>query len=156
VIEAVPWQFEAKIVPLIVGSGAIFFGALATANEIFGRPEEEAAAPQPGQAQRLHMDIVSHIAHLPTATKLGRGAAFFGWIAAFLVSMAAIGLIPTAPLFVVAYMRIEGRERWRLVVPMATAMTCFIYGLFDRLLAIPWPPTLLGTLVPALKLIPSV
>jgi len=27
---------------------------------------------------------------------------------------------------------------------------------FDQLLAIPWPPTLLGTLLPAFKIIPSV
>jgi hypothetical protein len=39
---------------------------------------------------------------------------------------------------------------------MAAAMTLFIYGLFDRLLAIPWPPSLIGELLPALKAIPSV
>ena len=46
------------------------------------------------------------------------------------------------PIFIVAYMRLEGRERWSLTLPMAAAMTLFIYALFDRLLAIPWPPTL--------------
>ncbi len=81
---------------------------------------------------------------------------FFGWIAGFLASMAAIGLIPTVPVFIVAYMRLEGHERWRLIVPMTVAMTLFVYAVFDRLLAIPWPPSLLGTLLPALKAIPSV
>ena len=81
---------------------------------------------------------------------------FFGWIGAFLASMATLGLIPTVPIFIVSYMRLEGRERWSVTVPMAAAMTLFIYGLFDRLLAIPWPPSLIGTLLPALKAIPSV
>ena len=102
------------------------------------------------------MDIASQIAHLPTATKFLRGATFFGWLSAFLASMATIGLIPTVPIFMVAYMRIEGRERWKLVLPLATAMTLFIYGLFDRLLAIPWPPSLIGAALPMLKAIPSV
>jgi hypothetical protein len=38
---------------------------------------------------------------------------------------------------------------------MAATMTLFIYGLFDRLLAIPWPPSLLGTALPVLKAIPG-
>jgi hypothetical protein len=54
-------------------------------------------------------------------------------------------------------MRIEGREPWRIVLPMAAFMCVFIYGLFDQLLAIPWPPSVLGDLVPSLKgVIPSV
>jgi hypothetical protein len=74
-----------------------------------------------------------------------------------MASMATIGLIPTVPLFVVAFMRIEGNERWRLVLPQAIFLTLFIYLMFDQLLTIPWPPTLLGDLVPAIKgVIPSV
>lgn len=41
-------------------------------------------------------------------------------------------------------------------MPMAAATTLFIYGLFDRVLAIPWPQTLLGMALPALKAIPGV
>jgi hypothetical protein len=71
--------------------------------------------------------------------------------------MALIGLIPTVPLFIVLLMRIEGREPWRIVLPMAVFMCAFIYVLFDQLLAIPWPPSVLGDFVPALKgVIPSV
>jgi hypothetical protein len=66
-----------------------------------------------------------------------------------------IGLIPTVPIFIAAYMRIEGREPWKIVIPMATAVVLLIYVVFDQLLAIPWPPTLAGTLFPALKFIPS-
>ena len=60
------------------------------------------------------------------------------------------------PLFVAAYMRLEGRERWTIVVPYMLCITIFIYFLFDQLLAIPWPPTYLGDFFPALKAIPSV
>jgi hypothetical protein len=74
-----------------------------------------------------------------------------------MISMACIGLIPTVPIFVVAYMRLEGPERWTLVWPQAVSLTLFIYIVFDQLLAIPWPQTLLGIAFPALKgLVPSV
>jgi Tripartite tricarboxylate transporter TctB family len=86
-----------------------------------------------------------------------RGAIFFGWMVGFLGSMAVIGIIPTVPLFIILFMRVEGREPWRIVLPMATIMCLFIYLLFDQLLAIPWPPTVLGDFLPALKgVVPSV
>jgi hypothetical protein len=53
-------------------------------------------------------------------------------------------------------MRLEGSERWSLTLSMATGTTLFVYALFDRLLAIPWPQTLLGAALPALKMIPGV
>jgi putative tricarboxylic transport membrane protein len=45
----------------------------------------------------------------------------------------------------------EGAESWRIVVPMALVMTLFVYGLFDQLLSIPWPGSLLGDVLPVLK-----
>jgi hypothetical protein len=87
---------------------------------------------------------------------LARGALFFGWFAAFMLSMAAIGLIPTSFVYIIAYMRLENREPWRLTIPMALCVTIFIYAVFDRLLSIPWPATLIGKLIPALTVIPSV
>ena len=150
VAQASHWSFSAKIIPMIVGGGALLFGSLTLLVEVFGRPS---ARPAGGA---IHMDIASNIAHLPTRTIMLRGAMFFGWMVAFLVSMSLIGLIPTVPLFIVALMRIEGREPWRIVLPLALFMTFFIYGLFDQLLAVAWPPSVLGDAVPALKsLIPS-
>src|SRR5207302_1408438 len=108
------------------------------------------------KSEKMHMDIASHIEHMPNSVKLMRGSIFFGWMIGFLSSMAVIGLIPTVPIFVIGYMRLEGKEPWRIVLPYAAFMTLFIYFLFDQLLAIPWPPTYLGDFFPALKAIPSV
>jgi hypothetical protein len=149
------WGIEARIIPMIVGGGATLFGALTLANDVFRKPADSAYAgaddevpPELAQRsaatgrQKIHMDIGSHIGHLPIGVILARGALFFGWMAAFLASMAT--------------MRLEGRERWPLTLWMATGTTLFIYARFDRVLAIPWPQTLLGALLPALKAIPGV
>jgi len=163
------WGIEAAIIPMIVGTGATLFCVLTLANDVFREPAEAASAgagdeipPELAQraaatgGQKIHMDIGSHIGHLPIGVIVSRGALFFGWMAAFLASMAAIGLIATVPVFIIAYMRLEGRERWSLTLSMATGTTLFVYALFDRLLAIPWPQTLLGAALPALKAIPGV
>jgi hypothetical protein len=85
-----------------------------------------------------------------------RGFVFFGWMVAFLCSMAIIGLLPTVPVFVIAYMRLEGPEKWRHAITMAAIMMALIYVVFDQLLSLPWPPTLIGGWFPVLKAIPSV
>ena len=142
-----------------VGSGAILFCALSLLNNIFGLHERDGAvlagANGKGQ-QKIHMDIASKTAHLPGGVILKRGFQFFGWMASFMAVMAVIGLIPTVPIFIVSYMRIEGRESWKIAIAMAAAVTLLIYVVFDQLLAIPWPPTYFGDWFPALKVIPSV
>ncbi|MDH7797417.1 TctA family transporter [Beijerinckia sp. GAS462] len=161
-IEASSWNFSAKIVPMIVGGMAFSFCLFSLLNEAFRQPGKAvqtglASAVQQDLQQKIHMDLESDTDHVPTRTLAIRGTIFFGWLLAFMASMSVIGLIPTVPLFVILYMRLEGPEPWKLVIPQAIGLTVFIYFLFDQLLTIPWPPTYLGTWIPALKgLIPSV
>ena len=146
-------------VPLIVGGLALGIALMGIVNQF--RPATTAPAGLAHDAkseiqQSIHMDLESDTTHLSAGLIVRRAAVFFGWLVAFMISMACIGLIPTVPIFVIAYMRIEGPEPWRLVWPQAISLTLFIYVVFDQLLAIPWPQTLLGMLVPAFKgLIPS-
>jgi putative tricarboxylic transport membrane protein len=159
-LQSTAWAFEARIIPTIVGTGALLFGTLSLANDIFGghRDQGESLADKAKAVvtQKIHMDIASNISHLPTSTILIRGFLFFGWMVAFLCSMAVIGLIPTVPIFVTAYMRLEGTEKWRHCALMALIMTTLVYVVFDQLLSIPWPATYLGTYFPYFKFIPSV
>jgi TctA family transporter len=152
------WPFEARIIPTIVGTGAAIACTLSLANDIFSKHYAEGLAEKAKAivTQKIHMDVASKTGHLPGRTILLRGFLFFGWLIALLVSMAAIGLIPSVPIFVVAYMRLEGREKWRHALLMAAVMTTLIYVVFDQLLTIPWPPTLIGAWFPELKAIPSV
>jgi tetrahydromethanopterin S-methyltransferase subunit F len=159
--EATEWNPLARIIPLIVGSGAMLFCLLALINDVFkrggGKRESLDEIARAQVVQKIHMDIKSNVGHIPRHKLLFRGAIFFGWMIGFLVSMALIGIIPTVPLFIMLFMRLEGREPWRIVIPMAVVMCGFIYVLFDQLLAIPWPPTVLGDFVPALRgVVPSV
>ena len=84
-----------------------------------------------------------------------RAARFFAYLLGFMAVMSVIGLIPTAAIFVILFMRLEGPERWSLVIPYAVVLTGSIYLVFHYFMAVPWPPTLLGTWFPALKFIPS-
>src|SRR3984885_3145137 len=150
------WSFAARIIPTIVGTGAILFCSLSLINDVFGLHERNGGGALAAKSQKIHMDIASKTAHLPTKTILTRGFLFFGWMAGFAACMALIGFIPPVPVFIAAFMRVEGREPWKIVIPMAASVVLLIYVVFDQLLAIPWPPTLAGMLFPVLHAIPSV
>jgi TctA family transporter len=158
--QSFEWAFAARIIPTIVGIGAILFCSLSLINDVFGLHERDGGVAATGAAgkgsKKIHMDIASKTSHLPRSIILARGAMFFGWMLSFMAVMSVIGLIPTVPIFIISYMRFEGREPWKIVIPMATAVVLLIYVVFDQLLAIPWPPTLLGTFFPVFKIIPSI
>ena len=153
-VQASAWDFDAKIVPLIVGCAAILFCTLALLSDCCKRPRASlvglAERAKADIAATIHMDIASNIAHLGPKTIMFRGLMFFLWMGGFLGSMSLIGVIPTVPLFIVVFMRVERREPWKIVIPMALIMTVFIYVLFDQLLGVVWPSTVLGALIPAL------
>ncbi|HTH98692.1 MAG TPA: tripartite tricarboxylate transporter permease [Stellaceae bacterium] len=153
--QAVTWNTYAKIIPLIVGSGAAIFCTASLVTELCRRRANE-ARPENAGNDAGHMDVATSLRGLSGRQSFGRGLIFFLYLLGFLVSMALIGLIPTVPLFIVTLMRVEGREPWRIVLPMATVMTLLIWGVFDKLLAVPWPPTVIGDWLPVLHAIPSV
>jgi TctA family transporter len=159
--EASGWNFSAKIVPMIVGTIGFSCVLISLANEVFRkehRDAEDLRREAKGEVEeKIHMDLESDTGHLSLHVILVRGLIFFGWLLAFMASMSMIGIIATVPLFVVLYMRLEGPEPWKLVIPQAIGLTVFIWFVFDQLLTIPWPPTYLGSWAPWLKdFIPSI
>ena len=155
--QSVAWPTNAKIVPLIVGGLAVLFATISLLNRVLRHGAEHAEAPadaaRRAAGKKMHMDLASDTDHLERTVVIKRAVIFFGWMIAFMASMWAIGILPTVPLFVIAYMRTENREPWKIVLPQAICLTLFIYVVFDRLLLIPWPPTLAGTLFPTLSTI---
>lgn len=163
--QAYSWNFDARIVPTIVGWSGLMFCTLSLINQIFRKPEalegdisivetamESVETKETKETiQKIHMDIQSDTAHIPPKTIVLRAFIFFGWMVAFMASMATIGLIPTSPIFIIAFMRLEAREPWKIVIPYALSMVTFVYVVFDKLLTIPWPQTLVGTTFPAIK-----
>jgi hypothetical protein len=152
------WNESSRIVPSILGPIALVLTALSLAVDMMQRRTRPSGGPEDpvDDDDAIHMDLESDTAHLSQRVVLQRALIFFGWLVGLMISMAAIGLIPSIPLFVVLFMRLEGQERWTLVLPQAIGITAFVYFVFDRVRHIPWPPTLLGYLMPALKIIPSV
>jgi TctA family transporter len=167
VAMALRWDFSAKIVPLVVGTVALIAAGTSLFNDMCRKPEEDFGSiadqtiheveAQLGQPeQKMHMDLTSDTAHLPTSLIIQRAARFFGYLLVFMGIMAFIGLIPTVCVFVVFFMRYENKERWTLILPYAIILVVSITFVFEHIMHIPWPPTFFGAWFPVLKMIPSV
>src|SRR5947209_8707442 len=171
VLMSLRWDFSAKIVPLVIGTVALLAAVTSLFNDMCRKREREVGSladqaihdveQQLGQTakadEKIHMDLSSDTAHLPTDLIIKRAARFFGYLLAFMAVMAVIGLIPTVGVFVVFFMRYENKERWSLIITYAIVLVIAITFVFEHVMHIPWPPTFLGTWLPALKAyIPSV
>jgi hypothetical protein len=155
------WNHDARIIPEIVGIGGLLFAGLSLLNQVLrtsrGGAGDDATEAEQEARKSLHMDIQSTGQEHMTVGQIGlRGAMFFGWLVAYMASMALIGVLATSFLFIIAFMRYEGKEPWKITLGMAFGVVFTIWGLFDQLLTIPWPQTYLGDAFPVLRdMIPS-
>ena len=139
------WNFEAKIVPQAVGYTALVCVLLSLLFEVFTRR----LAPLPSKISSI--DAKAGGAKLGDGQTLRRAAVFFAWCLAYLLLAKIFGMLAAMFLFATLCIRFWGNETIARSVALAVGITAFSWILFDRLLAIPWPQTFLGTWFPALQ-----
>lgn len=149
--QAWSWPFGARVGPLSVGIFVLVVGAVSFGAALAGR-----ARPAAAGSGGAHMDTPTGDTGLPVSRIARRALFFCAYLLGFLGSVALIGMIPTVALFTLVYMRVEGRERWLRTGLEAALLVLAVWVVFDRLLHIPWPSTLMGQLLPILQVIPSV
>lgn len=78
---------------------------------------------------------------------LQRTAAIFAWILGFFLAIVLLGFPLAIPLFVLAYLKGQGNERWPLAALLAGLAWLAFYALFVRLLHLPFLEGLLVRLL---------
>ncbi len=102
-----------------------------------------------GREPRLGVNL--DFAHLSTNEVGTRATRHFAWCIGLLGVALLIGLLPAMLIFLIGYMRFEGRESWLTASTVAAATWAAWYVLFHQVLKIPWPTALLGDWIPALR-----
>ena len=70
----------------------------------------------------------------------------WGWIIAFYLAIHVIGFMAAAPIFTFAYAKIYGAG-WRVALVLSAVAWGFLYGIFEKILHVPWPEPLLKILL---------
>lgn len=66
------------------------------------------------------------------------------WIVGFYLSIVTIGFPIAVPLFVIAYSKFYGAS-WLLGITLSAIAWSFVYGVFEKILHVPWPTPLIQT-----------
>ena len=148
-VDALDWSTDAaRRVPMIVMGFAVAAVAFSMLHYVFAAEQVGGAHPTRGS---LRMDLESDYGDMDVGSITRRALAVGGWIAVLTMLVWLVGMLPAVLVFIVTYMRVEGGERWRVTLGVAGVMALGSWFLFDQLLRIVWPGSVLGQWVPALR-----
>jgi hypothetical protein len=142
-ITSAEWPADEALVPRTACWVALIAGVLNLVTEMFSADK---APAHPGSEHGAPAS-----AKLPAPVMLRRAGEFFGWMAGFILMASLIGFIPAIGLFVLLYMGFGFRESLPRAAIFAAGLTLFCYSVFDRGLSVPWPQSVLGDFLPALR-----
>ena len=156
------WEFGARLVPQVVGYGAVLVLTSFLFAKVFYQKGLRTAEIRDGSGtevkqssdeSEVHFDIVVDFGELSKETITRRAFAYFGWCFFFFGAAALVGLLPAMFLFLVGYIRLWGKASWALTLGISVPLWAFCYGLFHHVLIIPWPQTVIGDMFPVLRTI---
>ena len=127
VFAAWGWSWKAALFPLVIGIPVFCMAAAEVLWVLFGSTAR-------GDVMDFQLS-----SHLPAKVTLSRTLQAVGWTLGFFGAIVLVGFPIAVPLLVFLYLKLEGREGWAFSLVFTFAIWGFFYGLFDRLLHLPFP-----------------
>jgi putative tricarboxylic transport membrane protein len=133
IFAAALWQsrkfsFTAGFFPWVLGFPVFALAIVQFILDLMGRGGRSKDERLAEAATNLPQDVVNR-----------RTAGVFGWTFGWLVAIWLFGFIIGAPLCTFIQLKVGEREKWPLTLILTAAAWAFIYGVFDRLLHVPFP-----------------
>ena len=123
IYAATAWPIKAALFPLAIG---IPLFALAAVEFLWSILDKSGETPVEGD---------------PALVGAGRRMLVaVGWMLGFLAAIVLLGFPIAVPLCVFLYLKLQGGEGWVMSIVVTAAVWGIIYGLFDALLHLPFPP----------------
>lgn len=136
-ISAYAWPLKAALFPLVISIPLFCLAAAEAAWLVL-------ASGEPAQTK----DFQPPQADAPPAVARSRIARAIGWILGFFAAIVLLGFPLAVPAFVFVYLKLQARESWMYAAVFTAVVWGIFYGLFDRLLHLPfaagWLVTWLG------------
>jgi hypothetical protein len=128
IVTAWAWPWKASLFPLAIGIPVFCLAMAEVLWIIFGKTER-------GETKDFQLSDT-----LPERVALRRTGIAAAWILGFFAAIVLLGFPVAVPLFVFLYLKLQGGEGWMLSIGVSAVVWALFYGLFDRLLHLPFPP----------------
>ncbi|HUF82136.1 MAG TPA: tripartite tricarboxylate transporter TctB family protein [Burkholderiales bacterium] len=126
VYAAIGWPWKAALFPIAIGIPVFCLATVEVVWSLLGRSSDSA------MDYRMSSDLPAPVAARRTAVAMA-------WLVGFFAVIALAGFSIAVPLFVFAFLVLQGRESWGFSLVFSAAVWGFFYGVFDRLLHLPFP-----------------
>jgi hypothetical protein len=130
VYQATGWRLQARLYPWAIGIPMILLGLIQLVRDLKG-------TSNPNPASTPVDFLFSQVSDKAVARS--RTVKIFSSIVAFFIGIWLLGFPLAVPLFVFCYLKFEAREGWGLSALLTGLAWLFFWGLFDRLLHLPFP-----------------
>lgn len=150
-LSAADWSFGARLFPQTAAFAGLVSLMFVLAGKTLIRIERTPEAVRAAGSGVVAGDVTTDFGGMTKGSVWLRGGGFLIWCLLYLGLTAVIGMLPAMMVFLVAYLRLGGRESWVLSTAITLGMSLFAYGLFHWILVVPWPDALLGDLLPELR-----
>lgn len=127
IFSAFAWPWKAKLFPLVISIPLLCLALAEVLWVLLGATSGARAADF-----RLSQE------HPPEVVRR-RTLIAVAWIAGFFVLVLLLGFLVAVPLFVLAYLKLQGKEGWLFSITFTGLLWAAFYGLFDQLLHLPFP-----------------
>jgi hypothetical protein len=130
VYQAQDWRMQARLYPYAIGIPMIILAIIQVILDLKGvvRKQTDAAPVDFQFSQNID----------PVLAKK-RTINIFAWILGFFVGIYLLGFPITIPLLVFTYLKIQSGEKWLLSIILTAGAWLVFYGLFVKLLVLPFP-----------------
>lgn len=137
VYQAQEWRLQARLYPWAIGIPMIILAVIQVILDLKG-----VRAKQPSDGAPVDFQFSTDV---DPAVARRRTINIFAWILGFFVGIVLLGFTITIPLLVFSYLKFQSGESWLLSVILSVCAWLIFYGLFVRLLTLPFPEGLILT-----------
>jgi len=131
IYQAREWRLQARLYPWAVGIPMLLLALAHLFLESRGEGTQERPDSPPVDFQFTQTT--------DSALARRRTINIFSWILGFFLSIWLVGFSFSVPLFVFLYLKVQSRESWTLSLVLTGAAWLLFWGLFVRLLHLPFP-----------------
>ena len=131
VYTAKDWRLQARLYPWAIGIPMLVLALVQVVLDLRGIGPKKSRSDAPVDVQFAERTD-------PVVARR-RTINIFSWIAGYILAIWLFGFSYSVPLVVFLYLKVQSRERWPLSIALTAAAWLLFWGLFDRLLHLPFP-----------------